>query len=346
MGVGPCVASDVKLLITGATGFIGSRLLVELLLRSKPLEDIFLLLRKSPDKNSLLYERLKAVSLEASFEKLQFIECDFSDPSSFRAALDGAKLRTPGPWTLCHLAALIKAKGDRGLQRRLNQGVTEDLGHWATKQKAHFIFMSSVVAFGGAFSKQPRTEKDFSKLSFLNKFFSYYSSKRLAHEALWKRRAEFPVSILCPGIVHGALEDRKDSRSHIRALLKGTLPFAPPGGGNFISLDKVVGSILEEIDRNVSPEGHLRLLVDENMDFHKYFQLLSTKYSKRPRKIYRLPFLFVFMSSPFLFFATLLGLAPAEALLQASMFLYFESSEPISKGLSVGPALDEAFGKK
>lgn len=327
-----------KYLITGATGFIGSALVAELLLNHGVLsENIYLLVRKRPDpKDSLLAKRLRLVGLDADLvlKNIHIVETSFESERIFQNTLKGLVSALGGfPWLCVHLAAIIKAKGEGAIdqQRRLNLGVTQDLLNFCNKHGAsNFIYLSSMVAFGVSLSAAPRSEKDFERFPFLSRAMPYYSSKRQAHEWLRMQHVRVPRVILCPSIVHGALENEKDSRAHLRALESGRLRWAPAGEVNIVSLRRVVEECVVEIQREPTAPIRERLLVEKNTSLQSYFQHYANRFGKK-QKIHRFPALI----GPVLWLFTALvallrrHITPTlEGAVGGSSFLNFESEFP------------------
>ena len=161
-----------KILITGATGFIGGEVLARLLKTFQPEEVIVLARRKADPGSSLLALRLKEHELDP-FEilpRLQWQLTDFRNPETFRADLK----TLPDVSSVIHLAAVISHAEDPKDFERMNLGVTQDLINWANTKSGNFVFMSSVVSWGGARSNRIRSERDFSVLaSDISLDFSY-----------------------------------------------------------------------------------------------------------------------------------------------------------------------------
>jgi len=332
----------MKVIITGATGFIGSSLVVELLKRGWDSKNLVLLQRSIPEfKSTLIFERLEAEGLGALGDSLQFAQIDFADPNEFQAQLE--RLTVDEGSVVVHLAAMIHAKGDQfELQKRINIGVTKDLANFCENKNIAFVYLSSVVAFGGTCKNEIRTEDSFSSFEWANQLFPYYATKREIHKTLVSR-AQLKGAILCPSIVHGAFENRKDSRGHIKALLAGRLSWAPPGGGNIVGLDRVVNALVENVEKKHSKLS-TQLLVDENVMFKDYFQQIVNLSRHKSNVVKALPrplvVLIFFCYLPFAKFwkpSALLGL------FQGSLFLFFKSNFKQSDSKGAYESLKDAY---
>lgn len=287
-----------KIVLTGATGFIGSALLLKLITDFNiSSEAIILIVRRRPDsEESLLANRLTRAGLKAPdyISRFTYVETSFENEENFVRSLNelGANL-SGAKFSLVHLAAIIRAKGPQAFQtqQRLNFGVTKDLLKFCEKfGAAQFVYLSSVVAFGASLKSQPRSEKDFVSFSFFSRALSYYKTKRMAHEYVQNFVTKTSRTIFCPSIVHGALERSKDSRSHLRALERGALSWAPRGVINIVSLQRVVNEISHSVFSGQNKAFECRLLVEQNVSNREYFQFYTNLYGKG-QKIKSLPWI-------------------------------------------------------
>jgi len=265
---------EPRIVLTGATGFIGSEVAARLLKEVAP-DRLLLLGRRVPEKTSSLFAlRLQEHGLSHLWDKLRWVQADLVDAVSLAATLKALEPEAQGASVL-HLAAIIHRTGSAEEQERMNVGVTQDLLAWTQVLQGRFVFMSSVVAFGGTETAEVRSEKDFPEESFAGLDFDYYATKHRAHRKVLAE-ARVPATVFCPGIVHGSLENFKNSRGHLRALRDGRLKFSPPGGGNIVGLDRVAQAVANEALRPEPRTGtnlvHTRLLVDLNISFRDYFQ--------------------------------------------------------------------------
>jgi nucleoside-diphosphate-sugar epimerase len=339
-----------SILFTGATGFIGSAVLARLL-KDERCPKIFLLVRRKPSQtDSLLALRFKEHNLGPKvWERLEWVEADFEDAEKFRAAL--ASLPKAESWRVLHLAAIVNSKGDARTQERLNVGVTSDLLDWANAKARKFTYLSSVVAFGATRGSELRSEKDFGRFDPINKHFSYNTTKREAHKYVLEH-CKIAGEVLCPSVVHGSLEGQKDSRGHLKALREGKLNFAPKGGANFVSLDKVARAAVESVlEENLVPSAdalvRTRLVVDENLTFTEYFRRYLHLYRPDaelpqflpvPRFLTRAALGLETLLKPFGFYSRMLN-----SLGQSGLYYWFKSERPIDGGASFDEAVKQSL---
>jgi len=339
---------NTKYLLTGATGFIGSQVFCDLV-RQVGIDNVVLLVRKIPDsKTSLFAERLKADGLSEAFEKIHFVTAPFANAELFQEALNSLEKSFGSlvKWRVIHMAAIIARNSNKSSnkniedQDRINVGVTQDLIEWANTRAELFVFTSSIASFGGVLRPEIRSEKDFDNFPQISKNFSYFTSKRKAHQYVLQK-SKIAAAIVCPGIVHGALDSFKDSRPHLELLRNKKLRLAPRGGGNFVGLDRVARMIVQEACCELNPNSKASktvLSVDRNMSYKEYFDLyLDIYFGRQAPKIYTIPKIFdkTLLSvhrafSDFSFWPKFLTKLP-----QASLFMYFNSEfpQPPTKGL-------------
>ena len=267
------------LLLTGVTGFIGSDIIARLLKNPKSPKLVVLARKKPNTKSSLLALRLKEYDLDPDYEinRIEWRETPFEEPLRFRNSLAALNVENTD-WRVLHMAAIIKSSVENAAQDRLNMGVTQDILDWANKVGAPFFYLSSVVAFGVNSDSEVRDEDSLSSWDPFNEKLGYYRTKRLSHLYV-KEHAKHGGIIFCPSVVHGALEHFKNSRGHLAAVQKGKLPFAPSGGANFVTLDHVASTIVENVLREeLAPDISDCLLVGPNMPLVEYLNFYRETY--------------------------------------------------------------------
>lgn len=343
------------ILFTGATGFLGSEVFCRLLKKNVPVENILILGRRRPIANekNLFYLRLKSHGLENLFDKINFVTTDFERSEVFQKTLRDLPLGEG--FTVLHMAALIHAgSGDKAKQDRVNVGVTEDLLNFSLERRArHFVFASSIVAFGGTRRPTLRNENDFPRFPAESKPHNYFTSKREAHEFLLGKGSNLSLSILCPGVVHGSLEQFKDSRNHLIALREGRLKMAPAGGSNFVGLDRVSEAFAQAVVNEKVPaiaQPFTQLLVDRNLSYLEFFQLYVDTASRvlgspchRIKVIAKPLATMALAAEKALRWAKLPKPQVLDGLAQASLFLHFESLVPAPTTQGIEKSLEESL---
>ncbi len=166
-------------LLTGATGFIGSHIADDLL--SKGIE-LRCIVRKSSDLTWL------------KGKKIELVEADFNNISSLEASLDGVD-------SVIHCAGVIAAKNYEGFLIG-NKNATLNLIQAILNKKIdlkRFLYVSSLMAFGPA--------KDFNNpilpYQEMNPLSNYGKSKKETELAIEEFKKIMPITIVRPPAVYG-----------------------------------------------------------------------------------------------------------------------------------------------
>lgn len=168
----------MKILVTGASGFIGSHLVEKL---SQAGHEVFALLRRSSK-----VEHLSQVPYTR-------VEGDLQDPESLAKAVRGMDV-------IFHLAGATASKDRAGYFRNNAKG-TMHLAQAAAKESRglkRFIYVSSLAAAGPARSLRPRTESENEE-----PVSAYGESKLQGEKELLAFKADYPVTIIRPPVVYG-----------------------------------------------------------------------------------------------------------------------------------------------
>jgi dihydroflavonol-4-reductase len=188
---------DLKALVTGGTGFIGSHLVEALLQRGV---QVRCLLRKTSD-----LKWLKGLPIEIAFG-------DCSDKSSLKEAVNGVE-------QVFHLAGVTKAVYEKNYFE-VNAFGTENLIHACIESNLHiqkFIYLSSQAAAGPCRSEDKKRESDQCK-----PISTYGRSKRMGEELALTHAQEIPLLILRPCAVYGPRE--RDIYTFFKLLSKRIKP--------------------------------------------------------------------------------------------------------------------------
>ena len=226
----------VRIFLTGATGFIGSKLAASIRARG---DDVRVLVR-SPDKAGALRE----LGCELVAGDLGSIEASMLD------GCDG----------LIHSAAVYRvgvtaeeAVGMReinvvGTERTLDAAISAGVGR--------IVYVSTVNDFGD--TKGAVVDETYVRPT--DSFVSAYDrTKWEAHEAAVARIAtDAPIVIAMPGLVYGP-GDTSQMGTQLRAAMRGKLPYVgfPTLGVNAVHGDDVVAGIMLALDRGRVGEAYV-----------------------------------------------------------------------------------------
>ena len=208
----------IRILITGATGFVGCRLLK--LLEAYEYEVCVLCRQPHPDYETLV--------------------CDLQSEVIPKDALTGID-------TVFHLAGFAHDLGDatkvEKLYRAVNVDATVQLAELAVQQGVqHFVFVSSVKAGGSAITGRCMTEEDQGEPEGI-----YGKTKREAELILLEigRQSGMQVSIVRPSLVYGP-GVKGNLRQMLSGIEKGWFPPLPEVNNrrSMIHVDDLVRALL------------------------------------------------------------------------------------------------------
>ncbi|MEM1321707.1 MAG: NAD-dependent epimerase/dehydratase family protein [Bacteroidota bacterium] len=256
-----------RILVTGATGFVGAYLLRYLLDRGYT--NISALHRHSSPWN--LVEDIR--------DRVTWIEGDILDIFSLEEALDGVEL-------LYHCAAIISMDPrDNQLMRQVNYEGTANVVNMALDAGVEkMLYTSSIAAIGR--TKESRTIDE--KYSWeRSKYNSNYAiSKYLAEQEVWRGIAEgLPAVIINPGVIIGSGFWDRGTSVMFQRVWKG-LQFFPGGGSGYVDVRDVARMCLQLMESNIA--GERFIAVSENCDYKNLFTMVADSLKKGAPQ-YQLP---------------------------------------------------------
>jgi len=184
-----------KLLITGASGFLGFHLIEAALLQDY---EVYAGVRRSSNTAHL------------DTKKVTIVELDMSDASSIKRTLD-----LHGINYIIHAAALTRAKTASDYNFS-NAALTRNLAIAATEADTDikkFVFISSLAALGPSADGEPVKEDD------IPHPLTWYGKSKLLAEHYLKEIPSLPLIVLRPTAVYGPRE--KDLLLLIKSVKKG-----------------------------------------------------------------------------------------------------------------------------
>jgi farnesol dehydrogenase len=252
----------MKYFVTGATGFIGSRLVKKLAGNG---HDVYCLVR-SPEKIA-----------EIQGEHIYPVPGDLDNPE----ALDTG---TKACDVVFHLAAYAKPwSADKGLSYRINVNGTLNLLEFSKRNRVKkFIFTSSAAVMGPSGENRVLDESFVRIIPFFN---DYESEKAIAEEYVLEYAEKgLHVVIVNPSRVFGPgpVNESNSVTKIISLYRKGTWRIIPGDGtkiGNYVYIDDVVDGHLKAAESGRNGERYL--LGGENLTFNQFFGVLATITGKR-----------------------------------------------------------------
>jgi NAD+-dependent farnesol dehydrogenase len=272
----------MKCFITGASGFIGSRLVEKL---SEEGAEIYCLIR-SPEKFATL-----------SGDHIYPI---FGDLDNTNALLQGCKDCD----VVYHLAAYAKPwSKDADLPYQINVQGTINLLEASLKSKVKkFIFTSSASVFGPSNDYKLIDEKSNRETPFFN---DYESTKAMAEKSVLEfGKRGLTVVILNPTRVFGPgpITESNSVTKIIKLYNKGLWRVIPGNGtkiGNYVFIDDAVEGHL--LAAKYGNPGEKYIIGGENLTFNQFFQTLKQTSGKN-RLLIKLPVWLIIIAARFMEF--------------------------------------------
>jgi dihydroflavonol-4-reductase len=270
----------VNILVTGATGFVGRRL-VESLLAARPRDKV------ARDAIAAFLLPGEAVP-EAFLGGVEIVRGDLRDAESVRAAVRGRDL-------VFHIAGFISYwRLDAEIMERVNVGGVRSIVEACLECKVkRLVHVSSVGAIG--FNRDGSPSGEGTPFNWPESF-GYMTTKRdgqrLVREAFLSRGLDAvivnPASVMGPGDpVPGSAHNRLYA-----SMYKGPLFFGTFGGGlAVVDVRDLVDTIVAAAERGVAGEAYLS--VGANVPYTRILELMARNAGKRFLPFAVPPFLLV-----------------------------------------------------
>jgi len=248
-----------SIVITGATGYIGSQLLLGLLSRFSAEVNCRVIVRKSSD---------------CSFFKglpVEVVNADLLDPLALNEAFRGAQ-------TVFHCAGLIAyTKSFRHTLYDVNVLGTRNVVNASLHNKVRRLVMTSSIAAIGA-SEDGSAASESTTFQEWQRRNGYMEAKHLAElEGLRGVAEGLEVVMLNPGVVIGIDRENIASVSSSNEVLKliyqGHLPLCPTGSTGFVDVRDVADAHLAAWKQGRSGERYI--IVGHNLSFRELFDRLG-----------------------------------------------------------------------
>ncbi len=257
-----------KILVTGATGFIGSSLVKKLTLTD---DEVSILVRKNSD----------LTSLTDVLHKVKLVYGDITDRASLDRALQGIDL-------VYHSAGLTYM-GDKknALLYRINvEGTRNILQASAAAGVTRVVHVSSITAVGIAFDKKPVDESVIWNFHQID--LEYARTKHLSEvEVAEAIKKGLDCVIVNPAFVFGAGDINFNAGRIIKDIYNKKLPFYPLGGICVVDVEIVAETIITAMKKGKTGERYI--LGGENVSYKQLADTIS-RITGAPRVRFPLPF--------------------------------------------------------
>ncbi len=317
-----------KIFVSGATGFIGSRLALHLADRGHIVHALF----RSSQKAEILKQK-----------NIHLFKGDVCDKSSLEPAMDACD-------EAYHLGAFLRLwDKDPNLFQRVNVDGTKNVLDTALKFKLYKVVVTSTAGVLGPSRSDPLDERS----ERLVEFFTPYERSKYEMEQKvleYKERGLFvvlvnPTRVFGPGILSEANSATKIIEAYIRGLWR-IIPGRGHNVGNYAFIEDIVKGHVLAMEKGLPGERYI--LGGTNLSFLDYFNVISAVSGTKFRMIWLpAPFL-ICISGLVFFFSRLFGNSPKIAPQWIKRYLqnWAVSSEKAERelGYKITP-IEEGIGK-
>jgi dihydroflavonol-4-reductase len=260
------------ILVTGATGLVGSHLLLKLIEQDRVLVALY---RSESKKNSTL-DFLKERTKSAKVAEIIWRKGDVCNQPSLAVAFEGIT-------HLYHCAAFISfAHYKQETLMEVNQQGTTNLVNLAIKHQLKKIaYISSIAALGSDTTSDSIDES--TPWNADQEHTPYAYSKFGAELEVWRATQEgVPAVIVNPGVILGTGVEGNPLELLCNQIDNGLL-FYPKGATGYVTVEDVV-QVLTEL-MNSETENERFILVAENWSYEQMLRRIALIRKKRPPRI-------------------------------------------------------------
>ena len=261
------------ILVTGATGLVGSYLLFELLKSDEPIRAL-LYNQKSLERTHDIFESLGG-DAKSMVDRVEWIKGDVLDVMLLAEAMQGIK-------KVYHCAAIVSFEpADHDNMMKINvEGTTNVVNAALEAGVEKLCHVSSVAALGRTENSDVIDEKSQFKT---NRYNSKYSlSKHLAEREVWRGTAEgLNAVIVNPAIILGYGHPDKGSTKMFTTIYKNSL-FYGQGINGFVGVEDVVRAMIGLMESDIVNE---RFVVSTgDFSYRDIFSMIARGFGKSEPK--------------------------------------------------------------
>ena len=258
----------MRVFLTGATGFIGSHVMQQLLDRG---DRVVVLSRKGSDAPHLRGR---------CCDDLVVVTGDLLEPGTYREALEECD-------TVVHIAGWISTrKADMTKLRAVNVDATEALWRVCVDTKPDkIVYLASIFAHGRGEGTAACDESVAFDPTILELPVPYFRAKREAELLTWRYvdKNALPIVFGYPGYCVGPGDTYLSSMRVVRDFAVGRLPAFVDGGMSFIDVRDAAAGLIGCLDRGRVGEKYL--LGNHNLSWTAFFETLRRVTGKRMRPV-------------------------------------------------------------
>ncbi len=249
----------VKVLVTGADGFLGSNLVRELIARK---HEVVAALQPGRQVGTI-----DGLPLERRDVDLRYRGATVAAFDGVDAAIHTAADTSTWPSRLPRRDAFNIVSTQNMIAGALEAGVTR------------LVHIGTANSFPPGSGEHPRREEGLFEGTDYG--LGYIDSKRRAHRRVLKAVAEngLPAVVLCPTFMMGPFDSRPGPGQMILQVARKGIPPLPPGGRNIVDVRNVAVAAANALSDGKVGESYL--LAGENMHYGPLFQAIAEVVGKK-----------------------------------------------------------------
>lgn len=257
------------ILVTGATGLVGSYLLHSLLSSGRPVRAL-LYNKKSIERTRKIFDSIGG-DTEQLLQKIEWVEGDVLDTGALYEAMKGVK-------HVYHCAAIVSFDpSDKNLMMKINVEGTANVVNMALEHGvSKLCHVSSIASLGRTATTDIIDEQSEWQNTPYNSRYS--KSKYMAEREVWRGSAEgLPVVIVNPSIILGYGHPEKGSTRMFSTIYKRSR-FYGKGTNGYVDVRDVVNVMIALMDSDIVNE---RFVVSGgNFTYKQIFTWIAEGFNK------------------------------------------------------------------
>lgn len=261
-------------IVTGATGLVGSHLISKLLQQNKQV----LAIKRKTSHTRVLQKVLSYYfqNSEEIYRTIKWIEPDLYNPIEIQEILEQHKVQE-----IYHCAGLITFN-DKRINELIetNVKITSNLVNACIDTPIKFCYVSSIAALLNRFEHKNITEKTFWNPG--KHEYAYALSKYLGECEVWRGIEEgLNAVIVNPGIIVGAGNWNIGWGMLVKKAQKG-IPFYTRGKTGYVAVEDLVNIMVELMNKNIFSQRFI--VIENNYSFKEILEELHLSLHKDPPK--------------------------------------------------------------
>lgn len=267
------------ILVTGATGLVGSHLLIALLENNEKVRAIY----RTPTAIEKTKSLFHIYNKTALFDAVEWVQADITDVPSLEHAFQNIAL-------VYHCGALISfdPSDEKALRKTNIEGTANVVNFCLAYQVNKLCYVSSIAALGDLKASETVVTEE-TEWNPEIAHSDYAISKYGAEMEVWRGQQEgLSVAIVNPGVILGPSFWDSGSGLLFTQIAKG-LSFYTKGTSGFVSVADVVKSMIQSMKSENS--GNRFIVVAENISYETVVKTIAVALKVKAPNLYLKPWM-------------------------------------------------------